>query len=130
MNVAVQVWTLIGIIIAGGVAFSVAILGKIDGLRAEFIGANDALRAEFIGANDALRAEFIGANDGLRTELKSEIGELRTDLKSEIGELRTDLKSEIGATNVRVDAINVELHTMNRTLGELVAMAHTHEHVA
>ncbi len=108
MNVAVQVWTLIGIIIAGGVAFSVAILGKIDGLR-----------AEFIGANDALRAEFIGANDGLRTELKSEIGELRTDLKS-----------EIGATNVRVDAINVELHTMNRTLGELVAMAHTHEHVA
>ena len=108
MNVAVQVWTLIGIIIAGGVAFSVAILGKIDGLR-----------AEFIGANDALRAEFIGANDGLRTELKGEIGELRTELKG-----------EIAATNVRVDAINVELHTMNRTLGELVAMAHTHEHVA
>ncbi len=119
MNVAVQVWTLIGIIIAGGVAFSVAILGKIDGLR-----------AEFIGANDALRAEFIGANDGLRTELKGEIGELRTELKSEIGELRTELKGEIAATNVRVDAINVELHTMNRTLGELVAMAHTHEHVA
>ena len=108
MNVAVQVWTLIGIIIAGGVAFSVAILGKIDGLR-----------AEFIGANDALRAEFIGANDGLRTELKGEIGELRTELKG-----------EIAATNVRVDAINVELHTMNRTLGELVAMAHTHEHAA
>ncbi len=106
-NVAVQVWTLIGIIVAGGVAFSVAILGKID----------------------RLRAELIGANDGLRTELKGEIGELRTELKGEIGELRTELKSEIGATNVRVDAINVELHTMNRTLGELVAMAHTHEHV-
>ncbi len=130
MNVAVQVWTLIGIIIAGGVAFSVAILGKIDGLRAEFIGANDALRAEFIGANDGLRTELKGEIGELRADLKSEIGESRTDLKGEIGELRTELKGEIAVTNARIDTINVELHTMNRTLGELVAMAHTHEHVA
>ena len=100
MDMAAQVWTLIGVIIAGGTAAFVAIL---SGTRA------------------------LGARvDSLGTELRGEISGLRAELKGEISGLRTD----IGRLDLRIDGLSHDLGTVNRTLGELVAKSHVHEHAA
>ncbi len=100
MDMAAQVWTLIGVIIAGGTAAFVAIL---SGTRA------------------------LGARvDSLGTELRGEISGLRAELKDEIGGLRAD----IGRLDLRIDGLSHDLGTVNRTLGELVAKSHVHEHAA
>ena len=75
MDMTAAVWTLIGVIIAGGAAFAV----------------------------------------GLRGELR---------------QLGSDVRGAIGNVNTRIDEVHTELHGINRTLGELVAKAHVHDHVA
>ncbi len=111
MDMAAQVWTLIGVIIAGGTAAFVAIL---SGTRA-------------LGARvDSLGTELRGEISGLRAELKDESGGLRAELKDEIGGLRAD----IGRLDLRIDGLSHDLGTVNRTLGELVAKSHVHEHAA
>jgi hypothetical protein len=122
MDMAAQVWTLIGVIIAGGTAAFVAIL---SGTRA--LGARvDSLGTELRGEISGLRAELKDEIGGLRAELKDEIGGLRAELKDEIGGLRAD----IGRLDLRIDGLSHDLGTVNRTLGELVAKSHVHEHAA
>ncbi len=139
MDMAAQVWTLIGVIIAGGTAAFVAIVSgtralgaRFDslGLRVDSIGDRVdslGLRVDSLGDRvDSLGTELRGEISGLRTELKDEIAGTRAELKDEIGGLRT----EIGRLDLRIDGLSHDLGTVNLTLGELVAKAHVHEHAA
>ncbi|HWD53415.1 MAG TPA: hypothetical protein VG412_13520 [Acidimicrobiales bacterium] len=109
----IQVWTLIGVVIAGsGIAVSVvfhamgllgsridSLGGRIDGLDRRF----DVLDNKV----DALDSKFDNKIDALIN--------------------RMDVKFELQSS--RIDFLVAELGHVNLTLGELVGKAHTHDRV-
>jgi hypothetical protein len=67
--VVAAVWTLIGVVIAGGLTTLTLLRGEIRGLRSE------------------MRTEL----GGLRGEMRTEIGGLRGEMHTELGQVRGDI---------------------------------------
>jgi hypothetical protein len=103
MNVEIQVWTLIGVVIAGG-GIAISLILHAVGLLGERI---DSLG----GRIDALERRI----DALDTKV---------DTLSNRIDTKFDLQSS------RMDSLVAELGHVNLTLGELVGKAHTHDRVA
>ncbi len=103
MEVEIQVWTLIGVVIAGGSIATALILHAMASLGGR-VGVLDR-RVDAIGA----RVDAIGA---------------RVDALDNKIDVKFDLLSS------RIDGLVTEVGHMNLTLGELVGKAHTHGRVA
>jgi hypothetical protein len=110
MEVEIQVWTLIGVVIAGGGIATALILHAMASLGGR-VGVLDR-QVDAIGARvDAIgtRVDAIGA---------------RVDALDNKIDVKFDFLSS------RIDGLVTEVGHMNLTLGELVGKAHTHGRVA
>ena len=121
MNVEIQVWTLIGVVIAGGgIAISVAfhamelLGGRIDSLGSRI----DSLSGRIDGLDR--RVDVLDNKvDGLEAKLDNKVDALSN---------RMDVKFDLQSS--RLDSLVAELGHVNLTLDELVGKAHTHDRVA
>jgi len=103
VNVEIQVWTLIGVVIAGG-GIAMSVVFHAMGLLGSRI---DSLGGRFDGLDRRV--------DALDTKI---------DALSNRMDVKFDLQSS------RMDSLVAELGHVNLTLGELVGKAHTHDRVA
>jgi hypothetical protein len=107
MSVEIQVWTLIGVVIAGGGIATALILHAMG-----FLGDRiDSLGERIDGIDHRI--------DALDTKLDTKIDALSN---------RMDIKFDLQSS--RMDSLVAELGHVNLTLGELVGKAHTHDRVA
>ncbi len=100
MNVEGQVWTLIGVVVAGG-GIAVSLILQAMGLLSERVDALD------------------NRIDGLDRKVDAKIDALSS---------RMDIKFDLQSS--RIDSLVAALGHVNLTLGELVGKAHTHDRVA
>lgn len=107
MNVEVQVWTLIGVVVAGG-GIAVSLILHTMGFLGHRI---DSLVERIDGVDHRI--------DALDTKLDTKIDALSN---------RMDIKFDLQSS--RIDSLVAELGHVNLTLGELVGKAHTHDRVA
>ncbi|HEV3264556.1 MAG TPA: hypothetical protein VG014_03470 [Acidimicrobiales bacterium] len=114
MSVEIQVWTLIGVVIAGGGIATALILHAMG----------------FLGDRIDSLGERIDGIDHRIDALDHRIDALDTKLDTKIDALsnRMDIKFDLQSS--RMDSLVAELGHVNLTLGELVGKAHTHDRVA
>jgi hypothetical protein len=83
--VLAAVWTLIGVVITGGIAFFALLKSDIGGLRGEMIGLRgemNGLRGEMNG----LRAEMNQRFDTVHLEIR-QVGDVQTNLITRVADL-------------------------------------------
>jgi outer membrane murein-binding lipoprotein Lpp len=107
MNVEIQIWTLIGVVIAGG-GIAISLILHAMGFLSERIDALDT-------KVDALDAKV----DALDAKVDTKVDALSN---------RMDIKFDLQSS--RIDSLVAELGHVNLTLGELVGKVHTHDRVA
>jgi len=107
MNVEVQGWTLIGVVIAGG-GLALSVLLRAIGSLGDRIDSHD-LRF------DSMDRRF----DSMDNKFDSKIDALSN---------RMDVKFDLMSS--RIDALVAEVGHVNVVLGELAGKAHTHDRVA
>lgn len=100
----VATWTLIGIVIAGGIGFVVdARQGRRD-LGTELKGAIRDLDSKIDGKIDGLDSKI----DGLRTELKGDFSDLRRSVEAQTARV-DDLVKDVGKLNGAVDSLGTRI---------------------
>jgi outer membrane murein-binding lipoprotein Lpp len=114
MNVEIQIWTLIGVAIAGG-GIAISLILHAMGFLGERIDALDTKVDAVDTKVDALDAKV----DALDAKIDTKVGALSN---------RMDIKFDLQSS--RIDSLVAELGHVNLTLGELVGKAHTHDGVA
>ncbi len=106
MSMLVAIWMLIGIIIAGGPTFSIALIGHLDKKIDKLDTRIDKLDAKI---------------DTVDTNLRSEIKEVETNLRKEIQDESRTLRSDITHLAEAVGRIEGKLDEHLRTHGALAS---------
>lgn len=91
--VLAAVWTLIGVVITGGIAFFALLKSDIGGLRGEMIGLRgeiNGLRVEMDRKFDGLRGEM----NGLRAEMNQRFDTVHLEIR-QVGDVQTNLITRV-----------------------------------
>ena len=92
---------------------------ELSSIIGSIVAVGIALGAVVIGSNANLRAELRTEMHSLRTGLRTEMHSLRTELRTDMHGLRTELRADIGALDHRLSAVE---QRQARTEGLLEAL--------
>jgi hypothetical protein len=109
------VWTLIGVVIAGGVATLSILLTRIDRVDKKI----EDLDTRLSGKIEDLDTRLSGKIEGVDTDLGAKVDVVDTDLGAKVDVVDTDLSRGLAETNERLARIEGSMEV-------LVHMAHTH----
>jgi hypothetical protein len=118
MNVEVQGWTLIGVVIAGG-GLALSVLLRAIGSLGDRIDSHDLRFDSMDRRFDSMDNKFDSKIDALDSKVDGKIDALSN---------RMDVKFDLMSS--RIDALVAEVGHVNVVLGELAGKAHTHDRVA
>ena len=110
----VELLSIIGSILATGVALAgVMIVGNAN-LHTELRGEMEALRVGMHAEMQELRQETRGEMEALRVGMHAEMQELRQETRTEIQALRTEVRSDITEVRGDIRALEVRLAAVER----------------